>query len=210
MSDSHDPIREQLIEARRNQILDAATEVFSRKGFHRATTKEIARAAGVSEGTIYNYFDSKDDLLIGMMFRIAQAIDLDGMIDGLPDDPRAFLGALLRYRQSFVKEYAPTLRTVLSELLVDAELGERYYRELVLPVMELAEQHVQVRVEAGQIRAVNVPLFVRVLVLVNLGLFLGFFLGDPVVESDWDHLVDGLVSLLFDGVGPVQEGEGKA
>ena len=62
MPTSPDPIREQLIEARRNQILDAAAAVFAEKGFHRATTKEIAKTAGVSEGTIYNYFASKADL----------------------------------------------------------------------------------------------------------------------------------------------------
>jgi AcrR family transcriptional regulator len=202
MSEARDPIREQLIGARRNQILDAAAEVFSRRGYHRATTKEIARTAGISEGTIYNYFDSKEDLLIGTMSRVAEAMDLDGMIAGtFPEDPRAFLGALLRHRQGFVKEYAPVLRSIMSEILVDAELGERYYRELVLPVMELVERHVRARIEAGQIRPVNAPLFVRVLIVINIGLFLGFFLGDPVVESEWESLVEVLVDLLFDGIG---------
>ena len=41
-----DPIREQLLEARRNQLLDAAAEVFAAKGFHQSTTKEIAKTAG--------------------------------------------------------------------------------------------------------------------------------------------------------------------
>jgi AcrR family transcriptional regulator len=211
MSESRDPIREQLIEARRNQILDAAAEVFSQKGFHRATTKEIARTAGVSEGTIYNYFDSKGDLLIGMMSRIAQAMDLDWMIEGaFPDDPRAFLVALLRYRQSFVKQYAPVMRTIMSEILIDAELGGRYYRELVLPVMDMAERQVEARIEAGQLRPLNAPLFARMLVVINIGLFLGFFLGDPVVESEWEKLVEVVVDLLFDGIGPAKEREQEA
>ena len=62
MVDNQDPIKQQLVQARRNQILDAAARVFADKGYHRATTKRIARQAGVSEGTIYNYFDSKGDL----------------------------------------------------------------------------------------------------------------------------------------------------
>ncbi|MFL7790868.1 MAG: helix-turn-helix domain-containing protein, partial [Anaerolineae bacterium] len=56
MPTNQDPIRQQLIEARRNQILDAAAAVFAEKGFHRTTTKEIASRAGIAEGTIYNYF----------------------------------------------------------------------------------------------------------------------------------------------------------
>jgi AcrR family transcriptional regulator len=57
--------------ARRNQILDAATKVFAEKGFQKATTREIAEAAEISEGTIYNYFETKDDLLLGLLDRIA-------------------------------------------------------------------------------------------------------------------------------------------
>ena len=50
-------VRDLLVAARREQILGAATRVFADKGFSRATTREVARAAGVSEGTIYNYFE---------------------------------------------------------------------------------------------------------------------------------------------------------
>ena len=46
------------------RILEAAGTVFSRRGFHQATVSEIARAAGVADGTIYLYFKNKDDILI--------------------------------------------------------------------------------------------------------------------------------------------------
>ena len=203
MSEVRDPIREQLIEARRNQILDAATEVFSRRGYHRATTKEIARTAGISEGTIYNYFRSKDELLMTIMSRFAQAMQLEEMLDqALPDDPREFFAAMLRYRQSFAEQSLPMLRTVMSEILVDAELGERYYQQLIMPFLGLMEQHVQARIEMGQIRPVNVALLARLFVVINVGLLLGLLLSDPVVKSEWDSLVDGLVNLLFDGLSP--------
>jgi AcrR family transcriptional regulator len=203
MSEVRDPIREQLIEARRNQILDAATEVFSRRGYHRATTKEIARTAGISEGTIYNYFRSKDELLMTIMSRFAQAMQLEEMLDqALPDDPREFFAAMLRYRQSFAEQSLPMLRTVMSEILVDAELGERYYQQLIMPFLGLMEQHVQARIEMGQMRPVNVALLARLFVVINVGLLLGLLLSDPVVESGWDSLVDGLVNLLFDGLSP--------
>ena len=54
-----DPIQEQLAAARRSQILDAATHVFSDKGYHQATIREVAQAAGIADGTIYNYFANK-------------------------------------------------------------------------------------------------------------------------------------------------------
>src|SRR2546423_14911807 len=49
---------------KRARILDAAIKVFAERGFHSATVAEIARAAGVADGTIYLYFKGKDDLLL--------------------------------------------------------------------------------------------------------------------------------------------------
>ena len=55
--------RERRIAARKAQILRAAELVFSQKGYERATTRDIADAADVSEGTLYNYYGGKSDLL---------------------------------------------------------------------------------------------------------------------------------------------------
>jgi AcrR family transcriptional regulator len=55
--------REQQRQERRQQILDAALAVFSERGFHAANVSDVAAAAGVSQGTIYWYFDSKEELL---------------------------------------------------------------------------------------------------------------------------------------------------
>ncbi len=49
-TDTNDPIQQQLIAARRKQILDAAVRVFADKGFHRATIRDIAQAAGIADG----------------------------------------------------------------------------------------------------------------------------------------------------------------
>jgi TetR/AcrR family transcriptional regulator, fatty acid metabolism regulator protein len=51
---------------KRERILDAAVRVFARKGFHRARVSEVAKAAGVADGTIYLYFKSKDALLVSL------------------------------------------------------------------------------------------------------------------------------------------------
>src|SRR5256714_9828099 len=51
---------------KRARILDAAVKVFAERGFFSATVAEIARAAGVADGTIYLYFKSKDDVLLSL------------------------------------------------------------------------------------------------------------------------------------------------
>ena len=52
-----------LVNQRRRQIVDAAVELFIAKGFHKTTTREIARAAGISNGLLYEYVRSKEDVL---------------------------------------------------------------------------------------------------------------------------------------------------
>ena len=52
-----------LIDLRRKQIIDGAIKVFSAKGFPNATVREIAEAAGLTMGTLYNYIRSKEDII---------------------------------------------------------------------------------------------------------------------------------------------------
>src|SRR5438477_10149566 len=52
--------------SKRERILEAAVRVFAEKGFYNAKVSEVARVAGVADGTIYLYFKSKDDLLISL------------------------------------------------------------------------------------------------------------------------------------------------
>lgn len=58
-----------LADVRRRQILDAAADVFARRGFHAASMAEIARSFGMSAGHIYNWFDSKEALIEALVER---------------------------------------------------------------------------------------------------------------------------------------------
>lgn len=59
-------INAQQREARRDRLLAAALKCFSRDGFHQTTTADIVRESGVSQGTLYLYFKSKDDLIAAL------------------------------------------------------------------------------------------------------------------------------------------------
>lgn len=61
--------RQQRTEARRDQVLDAAEECFRLEGFHGASMARIAAAAGMSVGHIYQYFSSKDEIIIALCER---------------------------------------------------------------------------------------------------------------------------------------------
>ncbi|MBE3555372.1 MAG: TetR/AcrR family transcriptional regulator, partial [Thermicanus sp.] len=64
MKEIHTDVKDkELIETRRAQMVEAAVELFARKGFHKATTREIAAESGFSIGTLYEYIESKEDVL---------------------------------------------------------------------------------------------------------------------------------------------------
>ncbi|MBW2678755.1 MAG: helix-turn-helix transcriptional regulator, partial [Deltaproteobacteria bacterium] len=52
-----------LVDRRRRQIVEAAAKLFIAQGFHKTTTRQIARAAGFSIGSLYEYVTSKEDVL---------------------------------------------------------------------------------------------------------------------------------------------------
>jgi AcrR family transcriptional regulator len=199
-----DPIREQLIEARRNQILDAAASVFAKKGYHRATTKEIASVAGVSEGTIYNYFDNKADLLIGMMTRLTELSELPQELEGaLHADVQEFLVTVFRDRMGrIVQTHEQIFQAVLPEILTNPDLRERYYQEFVQPMATMLEDYIQARVQLGHLRPINVPLAVRAVQGMFVGLLLFRILGDGLIRAGWDELPEVIGTIIFDGLSP--------
>jgi TetR/AcrR family fatty acid metabolism transcriptional regulator len=203
MPAGRDPIREQLVEARRNQILDAAIQVFVEKGFHRATTKEIANTAGVSEGTIYNYFDSKEDLLIGIMGHLAEVETLpEEFMEALKGDVREFFVAVFRHRSERIQKGQEMLQAVLPEVLTTPDLRESFYQQYVLRLATILEQYVQARIDLGHIRPVNAALVTRAVQAMLFGLLTLSIMGDEVVNTQWDQLPETLATLIFDGLRP--------
>lgn len=201
MPTNQDPIRQQLVEARRNQILDAAAAVFAEKGFHRTTTKDIAGKAGIAEGTIYNYFDSKDDLLIGMMTRLTELETLgDELTQALQGDVKDFFVAMFRHRIESLERAQGILRAILPEVIANAELREHYYRQFVLRVARVIEQYVQARVELGHVRPVDAALATRVVQAMFVGLLVLRILGDETVVAKWEALPELLATIIFDGL----------
>jgi TetR/AcrR family fatty acid metabolism transcriptional regulator len=94
---------------KRERILSAAERIFARHGFFAAKVSDVAKEAGVADGTIYLYFKSKDDLLISLferrMLELTQA--LTAAIAGKP--PREQLRAFIRtYLQKCHDEAAAT------------------------------------------------------------------------------------------------------
>jgi len=78
-------------EDKKRQILNAALEVFSQKGFYDASVGEIASKAGIAKGTLYDYFDSKDDLCLALLDYVVAEFFEEFAVPPTTDDPAKFL-----------------------------------------------------------------------------------------------------------------------
>jgi AcrR family transcriptional regulator len=198
MTKTPDPIQELVTAARRKQILDAATQVFAEKGFHRATVKEIARVAGIADGTIYTYFASKDEVLLAVLDRLNETTERkQQFVLGDEQDLKAFFRAYLRQRMALLWPNAEVFRAVLPELLVNGELRKRYYEQVLAPTIAVGEQFSQGQSEQLQ---VNIPLTVRAIAGTLLGLLLLQLLGDQEIAEQWEELPNVLTTLFFDKI----------
>ena len=107
--------------ATRQQILDAAGRLFAEKGFEATTTRDIARAAGIASGTLFNYFPSKEALLACLAERageeaIAEVADGSPVGETLEEDLFALLAAGLRKLKHLRKHLPALLETALSPI----------------------------------------------------------------------------------------------
>jgi AcrR family transcriptional regulator len=212
--------RERQMAARLEQILDAAAHLFADRGFHRTTTKDIAEAADVAEGTLYNYFETKNDLLFAILARLSESeLPQAGLVPGAAGpaqvsagDARQHFSSLLDLRREYVKENSVMLQAILSEILANAELRQRYAEQLLEPTLTGLEKELTLRIKLGQLYDLDVPATARVLTSVWIGLFILQLLENPKNQPDWERLARATIHIVFDGIAPkpvVPEFSGK-
>lgn len=201
MAKTRDPIQELLIAARRTQILDAATTVFAEKGFHRATIKDIARVAGIADGTIYTYFASKTEVLLAILNRLNETTEREQQFaQGSAQDLRSFFLAYVRQRMSLLWPNAEVFRAVLPEMLVNSELRDLYYQQVLAPTLAVGEHFYRAQSQQGEARKIDIPLTVRAIASTFLGLLMLQLLGDQEIAQRWEELPEVLTTLIFDGL----------
>ncbi len=113
-----------LAESRRREILDAAAKCFVRRGLHATSMREILAEAGLSTGTVYNYFDSKDAIIEAMAARERGEIDeLAAYLEGAGDARRAIVEAV----NAIILECSPDDARLSVELLAEASRNPRVH-----------------------------------------------------------------------------------
>lgn len=193
-------------DARPEEIIEAAIEVFGERGFARTKLDDVARRAGVSKGTLYLYFDSKDALFRAMMTQ-----RLEAKISAAEELLRTWTGTTADLVRAYVTLHWATMnepqnvrliRLVMSELVSFPELAKWYYQKGVMRMRGIIEKILARGVNSGEFRKMDVLTTARSLQLLcsqsaQFRHYLQPF--DPVPVSS-DAMLEGILDLYLHGV----------
>ena len=188
--------RERRIAARQAQILEAAETIFAAKGYHGATTREIAQAADVSEGTLYNYFASKRDLFVGLMTSRTDAL-VESIAEVRAGSVEGAMAELLAGQFKRMREHRH-FRLFLQEARLDPELNRTLVQEMLPRISQQVERLMTGLIDAGVMRRVDAEIANWTLMSAVVGLALFSDLGAaPVLESISVEALAAQVSDIF-------------
>jgi AcrR family transcriptional regulator len=193
-------------EARPEEILCAAVQVFGEEGFARTKLEDVARKAGVSKGTLYLYFDSKDTLFREMVkARITPVFaEAEQAIRGFQGSARALLEWMIRCMWDTIRrpEMIHIARIVHAELASFPELARFYFDEVIQRNRALLREAVERGLATGEFRRVSHDFILRAVpsLLVHGAMYQrGFGVYDPTPITD-DQLLEGVLDLVMNGV----------
>ncbi len=186
----------------RERIKKAAIKLFAAKGFDGTTTRELAEAAGVAEGTLFRHFENKKAILI--------EVATQGWIDILTDlltelsemGSYKAVAQVMRRRMWDFKKNADLMRVCFMEAQFHPDLRDRIQLEVIDKMTHVAEGFFQSAMDKGIYRPMNPKLVAQVF----LGMFVvAGFSHNTLMEPDaspqvMKEMAEGLAEIFLNGV----------
>ncbi|WP_262316627.1 TetR/AcrR family transcriptional regulator [Lacticaseibacillus parakribbianus] len=193
--------------ARQKAVLKASLELFAKQGFSRTSTGDIAKAAGVSEGTVYKRFKTKEDILQAILAPFfAEVVPkaagefIDHTLVGLPADFATLLTGLLTDRMQFAVRNYQVVKIMMAEALQRPELIEQVKTVFDQAIAERFTPTIVHYQAAGQLVDWPAAQIMRFIAGTLLGDVLTRLLNDTPIAVD--QLVSREVEFLMKGLRP--------
>ena len=195
---------EHLTKTRRKQILTAALSVFSTKGYGESTMADVATAAGVGVGTLYNYYKNKRDLLISLVQKLMISQGLIHILDNMADrSSRDFMDSLLEDRLEFGFGNAQTILFLFFEIQRDTKLRRQYLQDVITPLLARIEEYVRLQIRRGDFRKVDEKIISRTMAGAIIGSVLLYSLeqrDSPFKKARLNEISHELSGLFMNGI----------
>lgn len=186
----------------RTRILNAALRLFARQGFDGTTTRDLADAANVAEGTLFRHFPNKKAILIEVATQgwVEILTDLLTELSGMGSYKA--VAQVMRRRMLHLHENADMLRVCFMEAQFHPDLREHIQSEVIDKMTDVAEAFFQTAMDQGVYRKMDPKMVARVF----LGMFAiaGFsqstIMSPTAAATDMQHMAEGLADIFLNGV----------
>jgi AcrR family transcriptional regulator len=186
----------------RTRILDAAQRLFAAQGFDGTTTRDLAQAAGVAEGTLFRHFANKKAILIEVATQGWVEILTDLLTELSEMGTYKAVAQVMRRRMWNMRKNADMMRVCFMEAQFHPELRDRIQVEVIDKMTDVAEAFFQTAMDKGVYRKTNAKLVAKVF----LGMFaVAGFSDSTIIQADaspqqLQEMAEGLADIFLNGV----------
>ena len=186
---------------RREEILDVAACIFAEKGYTDTKITEIAEALDIADGTLYNYFSSKRDILLAIMDKAKS--DTEPLAQEMGElKTREDIVAMLAMAYDVFMAHLPFTRTLLMEAWLDDTILQEYLADELESTAQRAHAFIVSRIDAGDFHSIDPALAAQMMLGMFFAPILPVLRGITPLPSPEQRrvLAETAVDLLLDGI----------
>lgn len=192
---------------KQQKIAEAAIRLFAEKGYANTSTSEIAKAAGVAEGTIFRHYKTKDNLLLSLILPFLKealpAMAEDVLQDVMSKETgsfESFLRALIKNRIQFIKENREIFQVFVKELIYNDELKKELLPLFTENIVKRIGVVVDLYKERGELIDLPPGEIEKVLFTFFGGYFLSRFIIIAIEPEDEELEIENLIRFAMEGI----------
>ncbi|MBD0385951.1 MAG: TetR/AcrR family transcriptional regulator [Nostoc sp. C3-bin3] len=186
----------------RTRILQAAQRLFASQGFDGTTTRDLAQAAGVAEGTLFRHFPNKKAILVEVATSGWVEILTDLLTELSEMGSYKAVAQVMRRRMWNFQKNADLMRVCFMEVQFHPDLRDRIQLEVITKMTDVGEAFFQTAMDKGIYRKMDAKLVAKVF----LGMFaIAGFSNNTIMEPDaspqqMQEMAEGLADIFLNGV----------
>jgi len=199
---------EEKLTEKQSKILLAAIESFSEKGYASTSTSEIAKKAGVAEGTIFRHYKTKKDLLMAIVVPIMAKVvspyivnDFDKVLNQQYDQVEDFLRATIENRRDVLKKLLPVVKIMLQEIPFQTELREQFIDLVAKNLFGRVSRIIEDYQQKGQIIEMPALSVARLVITSVMGYLFSRYILFPDAPWDDELETERTIQFILHGLG---------
>lgn len=193
---------------KQKKIIEAAIETFSEKGYAASSTSEIAKKAGVAEGTIFRHYKTKKDLLFSIVRPLLTKVlvpfivnDFDKVLNKKYNHVEDFLRATIENRRDTMAKLLPVVKIVLQEVPFHPEMKKQFIDHVAKVLFDRVSAVIKNYQEQGQLIEMPPESIARLAISSILSFLFTRYILLPDLEWNDEEETEQLIRFILNGIG---------